>query len=91
MIFRLNQPGLNPVSHSILFRFVNQNSFLSALPYLAGWLFSVGSGVLADYLLERELLSVTAVRKIFTFIGMNNKYLINDIFMMTECMYKVWK
>ncbi|XP_052389732.1 sialin-like isoform X1 [Carassius gibelio] len=49
---------------------LQQNSFLSALPYLAGWLFSVGSGVLADNLLERELLSVTAVRKIFTFIGL---------------------
>ncbi|ROL48694.1 Sialin [Anabarilius grahami] len=49
---------------------LQQNSFLSALPYLAGWLFTVGSGVLADNLLERELLSITAVRKIFTFIGL---------------------
>lgn len=49
---------------------LRQNSFLSALPYLAGWLFSVGSGVLADNLLEKEILSVTAVRKIFTFIGL---------------------
>ncbi|KAI2652886.1 sialin-like isoform X1 [Labeo rohita] len=49
---------------------LRQNSFLSSLPYLAGWLFSVGSGVLADNLLERELLSVTAVRKIFTFLGL---------------------
>uniref|UniRef100_A0A671L8K5 Sialin n=1 Tax=Sinocyclocheilus anshuiensis TaxID=1608454 RepID=A0A671L8K5_9TELE len=49
---------------------LQQNSFLSALPYLSDWLFSVGSGVLADNLLERELLSVTAVRKIFTFIGL---------------------
>uniref|UniRef100_A0A8C2FUP6 Sialin n=1 Tax=Cyprinus carpio TaxID=7962 RepID=A0A8C2FUP6_CYPCA len=49
---------------------LRQNSFLSALPYLADWLFSVGSGVLADNLLERELLSVTAVRKLFTFIGL---------------------
>ncbi|KAK7125153.1 hypothetical protein R3I94_019251 [Phoxinus phoxinus] len=49
---------------------LQQNSFLSALPYLFGWLFSVGSGVLADELLERELLSITAIRKIFTFIGL---------------------
>ncbi|XP_060798923.1 sialin [Neoarius graeffei] len=49
---------------------LRQNSFLSALPYLGGWLFSVLSGVCADYLLEREVLSVTAVRKIFTFVGL---------------------
>ncbi|XP_062846636.1 sialin [Trichomycterus rosablanca] len=49
---------------------LRQNSFLSALPYLGGWLFSVLSGVLADTLLERELLSVTAVRKIFTLTGL---------------------
>ncbi|XP_036411328.1 sialin isoform X1 [Megalops cyprinoides] len=49
---------------------LRQNGFLSALPYLGGWLFSVLSGVVADHLLERELLSVTAVRKIFTLTGL---------------------
>ncbi|KAF4073965.1 hypothetical protein AMELA_G00249260 [Ameiurus melas] len=49
---------------------LRQNSFLSALPYLGGWLFSVLSGVVADNLLERKILSVTAVRKIFTFAGL---------------------
>ncbi|XP_036422476.1 sialin [Colossoma macropomum] len=49
---------------------LRQNSFLSALPYLGGWLSSVLSGVIADNLLERKLLSVTAVRKIFTIAGM---------------------
>ncbi|XP_017551738.1 sialin [Pygocentrus nattereri] len=49
---------------------LRQNSFLSALPYLGGWLSSVLSGVIADSLLERKLLGVTAVRKIFTVIGM---------------------
>uniref|UniRef100_A0AAY4CEW2 Sialin n=1 Tax=Denticeps clupeoides TaxID=299321 RepID=A0AAY4CEW2_9TELE len=44
-------------------------SFLSALPYLGAWLFSVLSGVVADHLLEREVMSVTAVRKIFTLAG----------------------
>ncbi|KAG9355599.1 hypothetical protein JZ751_000437 [Albula glossodonta] len=48
---------------------LRQNGFLSALPYLGGWLFSVSSGVIADTLLERELLGVTAVRKIFTLTG----------------------
>lgn len=49
---------------------IQQNSFLSALPYLGGWVFSVSSGVLADSILERKAMSVTAVRKIFTFIGL---------------------
>ncbi|KAK3532315.1 hypothetical protein QTP86_016050 [Hemibagrus guttatus] len=49
---------------------LRQNSFLSALPYLGGWLFSVLSGVCADKLLEKEMLSVTSVRKIFTFAGL---------------------
>uniref|UniRef100_A0AAZ3PC57 Sialin n=1 Tax=Oncorhynchus tshawytscha TaxID=74940 RepID=A0AAZ3PC57_ONCTS len=47
-----------------------ENAFLSALPYLGGWAFSVISGVVADSLLEKELLSVTAVRKIFTITGL---------------------
>uniref|UniRef100_A0A8C7LDQ4 Sialin n=1 Tax=Oncorhynchus kisutch TaxID=8019 RepID=A0A8C7LDQ4_ONCKI len=49
---------------------LRQNAFLSALPYLGGWAFSVISGVVADSLLEKELLSVTAVRKIFTITGL---------------------
>ncbi|XP_047663697.1 sialin isoform X2 [Tachysurus fulvidraco] len=49
---------------------LRQNSFLSALPYLGGWLFSLLSGVCADKLLEKEILSVTSVRKIFTFAGL---------------------
>ncbi|XP_046874861.1 sialin isoform X2 [Hypomesus transpacificus] len=48
---------------------LRQNSFLSALPYLGAWLFSLLSGVVADSLLEKELLSTTAVRKIFTITG----------------------
>ncbi|XP_066530376.1 sialin [Hoplias malabaricus] len=49
---------------------IRQNSFLSALPYMGAWLSSVLSGVIADSLLERELLGVTAVRKIFTVVGL---------------------
>ncbi|XP_056154475.1 sialin isoform X2 [Lampris incognitus] len=48
----------------------SQNSFLSALPYLGAWLFSVLAGIIADSLIERRLLSVTAVRKIFTLTGL---------------------
>ncbi|XP_031441606.1 sialin [Clupea harengus] len=49
---------------------LRQNSFLSSLPYLGSWLFSVLSGVVADILLEKELLSTTTVRKSFTVIGL---------------------
>ncbi|KAJ8384965.1 hypothetical protein AAFF_G00196310 [Aldrovandia affinis] len=49
---------------------LRQNGFMSALPYLGAWLFSVMSGVMADNLLEREILSITAVRKIFTLTGL---------------------
>ncbi|KAL0962446.1 hypothetical protein UPYG_G00340110 [Umbra pygmaea] len=49
---------------------LRQNAFLSALPYLGAWAFSVISGVIADRLLEKKLLSVTAVRKLFTITGL---------------------
>ncbi|KAI5091729.1 sialin isoform X1, partial [Silurus meridionalis] len=49
---------------------LRQNSFLSALPYLGGWLFSVLSGALADKLLEKEIMSITTIRKLFTFAGL---------------------
>lgn len=46
-----------------------QNGLLSALPYLGAWLVSTLSGVLADYLIERKVFSVTVVRKLFTLAG----------------------
>ena len=69
-------------SRCVLFSPYKQNSFLSSLPYLGSWLFSVLSGVVADILLEKELLSTTTVRKSFTVIGMSiartiHTYLLN--------------
>ncbi|CAB1321051.1 unnamed protein product [Coregonus sp. 'balchen'] len=58
---------------------LRQNAFLSALPYLGGWAFSVISGVVADSLLEKELLSVTAVRKIFTITGKEGTFIFKGI------------
>lgn len=49
---------------------LQSNSFLSALPYLGAWFFSILSGFAADSLLERRVFSVTVVRKIFTAIGL---------------------
>lgn len=54
---------------SVLHFNLKQNAFLSALPYFGAWLFAMISGVVADSLLERELLSVTVVRKTFTILG----------------------
>ncbi|XP_034057480.1 sialin isoform X3 [Gymnodraco acuticeps] len=48
----------------------SQNGFLSALPYLGGWLMSMLSGVVADSLIEREVFSITVVRKLFTLLGL---------------------
>nr|XP_020453334.1 sialin-like [Monopterus albus] len=48
---------------------LKSNGFLSALPYLGGWLISILSGFVADNLIERRVFSVTVVRKLFTLIG----------------------
>ncbi|KAK7898501.1 hypothetical protein WMY93_019354 [Mugilogobius chulae] len=49
---------------------LQSNGFLSALPYLGGWLLSSLSGVAADLLIERRIFWVTVTRKIFTAVGM---------------------
>lgn len=49
---------------------IQSNGFLSALPYLGAWLFSMLSGVAADRLIERKVFSITVVRKLFTLIGL---------------------
>ncbi|KAG7501087.1 sialin-like [Solea senegalensis] len=49
---------------------LKSNSFLSAVPYLGGLLVSLLSAVAADSLIERRVMSVTVVRKLFTFTGL---------------------
>lgn len=46
-----------------------QNGFLSSAPYLAQWVMSIVSSVLADFLIKKGSLSVTSVRKLYTIIG----------------------
>lgn len=46
-----------------------QNGFLSALPYFCSVPVSLLSGVAADWLIMRQVFSITNVRKIFTFTG----------------------
>ncbi|XP_014279058.1 putative inorganic phosphate cotransporter isoform X2 [Halyomorpha halys] len=48
---------------------IKKNGFLSALPYLAMWGFSVSSSWVADYMISHERLSHTKVRKIAQGIG----------------------
>lgn len=48
---------------------IAENGLLSALPYLVMWFVSLSSGVIADWVLEREICRVTALRKILATIG----------------------
>ncbi|XP_033493176.2 sialin-like [Epinephelus lanceolatus] len=60
-----------PTYMNVIMHFdLKSNGFLSALPYLGGWLFSTLSGVVADSLIERRVFSVTVVRKLFTVAGL---------------------
>ncbi|MBN3304807.1 S17A5 protein, partial [Amia calva] len=49
---------------------IQQNGFLSALPYLGCWLLALMGGQLADYLRETLLIPTVKVRKCFSLIGM---------------------
>ncbi|KAG5881494.1 hypothetical protein JTB14_029159 [Gonioctena quinquepunctata] len=49
---------------------IASNSFLSSLPYLAMWLFSLIMSPIADYLIVKNLVSVGTSRKIFNSIGL---------------------
>ena len=42
------------------------------LPLLLNWLVSILAGVLSDFLIQKEILSITEVRKIMTLIGKYN-------------------
>lgn len=46
-----------------------QNGLLSSLPFIGRFIGSLGSGMLADNLMTKEILSVTATRKIFHVSG----------------------
>nr|XP_026696646.1 sialin [Ciona intestinalis] len=51
---------------------IQQDGFISALPYLVMWISINFNGLLADYLREKEILNTTQTRKIFNavaFIG----------------------
>ncbi|XP_045442745.1 sodium-dependent phosphate transport protein 1 isoform X4 [Pipistrellus kuhlii] len=49
---------------------VEQNGLLSALPHLFCWLLGILAGHVSDGFLSRKMLSVLAVRKLFTALGL---------------------
>uniref|UniRef100_A0A5F9DIM5 Solute carrier family 17 member 1 n=1 Tax=Oryctolagus cuniculus TaxID=9986 RepID=A0A5F9DIM5_RABIT len=49
---------------------IQQNGLLSSLPYLFAWICGVIAGHTADFLMSRNMLSLTAIRKLFTAIGL---------------------
>jgi hypothetical protein len=55
-----------------------QNGTLSALPYLAMWLFSIAFSVSADAIRKNKILNTTQTRKVFTTIG---KFQLTNIFL----------
>ncbi|XP_050432550.1 sialin-like isoform X2 [Adelges cooleyi] len=48
---------------------VEQNGFLTSIPYIAQWITSIVSSVMADWTIKKQHMSVTAVRKLFAIIG----------------------
>ncbi|XP_037700190.1 sodium-dependent phosphate transport protein 1 isoform X2 [Choloepus didactylus] len=49
---------------------VEENGLLSALPYLFAWIFGILSGLMADFIQSRNILSLLAIRKLFNTLGL---------------------
>ena len=48
---------------------IEENGFLSALPYLAIWIAVPATSILADHIRQRNILSTTGTRRLFNSIG----------------------
>lgn len=48
---------------------IKQNGVLNALPYLALWICGGISGVISDILINKEIVSIVFIRKLYTTIG----------------------
>lgn len=53
----------------VLHMSVADNGLFNALPYLAMWFVSVTTGILSDWLIHHEYITITFARKMFTTIG----------------------
>ncbi|XP_055013123.1 sialin isoform X2 [Boleophthalmus pectinirostris] len=60
---------------------LQSNGFLSALPYFGAWLVSSLSGVLADFLIEKRVFSITVTRKLFSSVGL----VLPSVFLVSVC------
>ncbi|EMP28452.1 Sialin [Chelonia mydas] len=56
--------------HEVLHFDIRENGLLAALPYIGNWLCTIVSGVLADFLLSKQVFSIATVRKLFSVLGM---------------------
>lgn len=48
---------------------IKANGLYSSLPYIMMWIFSISSGFVGDWLMTRNILSITNTRKLMTAIG----------------------
>ncbi|KAF2896177.1 hypothetical protein ILUMI_10000 [Ignelater luminosus] len=48
---------------------IKENGVLNSIPYLCLWLSSLVTGVLADYLISKDKISILRIRQIYTFVG----------------------
>ncbi|XP_076654756.1 putative inorganic phosphate cotransporter [Halictus rubicundus] len=64
---------------------IKENGLLSSLPYLGKYLFAVAMSSLADHLLKKKKLSVTAIRKIFTSFAVFSPGLLMLVLGFSEC------
>ncbi|KAK7082379.1 hypothetical protein SK128_002993 [Halocaridina rubra] len=55
---------------NILHYNILQDSFISTLPYIVMWIFSIVAGMIADSLCSKGYLSTAATRRVFNSIGM---------------------
>ncbi|XP_004640194.1 sodium-dependent phosphate transport protein 1 [Octodon degus] len=56
--------------NSVLHVDIRKNGFLSSLPFLFAYCFSILGGYAADFILSKNILSIISVRKLFTTLGM---------------------
>lgn len=62
--------------HDVLNINTKENGFYASLPYLAMWICLIATGILADYLVSRNIIGLGLQRKLWTTIG---KFLCSDL------------
>lgn len=60
------------------FIFQEQNGIWSALPFLIMWVVALISGFLSDFLVEKQVFSLTTIRKVFTTVGAFFQFIISQ-------------